>query len=158
MLEGLTMFWAYISLGQFLIIWSGNLPEEITFFNNRFNGALDLVGAMIIVGQFLVPFLALLSFNVKRKPEQLLNVAWWILVFSAIDIWWQVTPFFRVGMKMEYMMAYLYDLAAFLCIGGFWLFFFLRNLLKFAQDGALVAQHDQRLLDEVRALEAGHAH
>ena len=56
MLVGLTMFWAYISLSQFLIIWSANLPEEITYYVNRFTGPLVLVGAFLIIAQFLVPF------------------------------------------------------------------------------------------------------
>jgi hypothetical protein len=158
MLEGLTMFWAYISLSQFLIIWSGNLPEEITFYTNRFNGALDVLGGLLIVGQWLFPFLLLLSFNIKRKPEQLVPVAWWIFIFSAIDIWWQVTPFFRVGLKMEDIPAYALDLGAFAGIGGLWLFFFLRNLGDFGREGLLVPLHDTRLVEEKRALEAGHAH
>ncbi|MDX1932111.1 MAG: hypothetical protein SFU56_05870 [Capsulimonadales bacterium] len=158
MLEGLTMFWAYVSLSQFLIIWSGNLPEEITFYNNRFAGALVYLGAALIICQFLVPFIALLSYNWKRNPRTLNATAWWIFVFSAVDIWWQITPFFRVGLKVEDMPGYLLDLGAFAGVGGIWLFLFLGNLLAFARDGVLVPRHDTRPAEEKAALEAGHAH
>lgn len=157
MLIGLSMFWAYVSLSQFLIIWAANLPEEITYYINRFNGWLVYVGAFLIVAQFLMPFLALLSYNVKRSPEKLLPIAVWIAVISALDIWWQITPFFRVGMRMEHIWDYALDFGAFAGIGGIWVWLFCQNLIGFAKDGALVPAHDTRLV-EAKIAEMGAHH
>ncbi len=88
----LTMIWAYFSLSQWLIIWSGNLPEEITFYLRRNSGTFLLVGAANIILSFFVPFLALLSGNTKRSPRLLAAVAVLVLIMRVVDIFWVVIP------------------------------------------------------------------
>jgi hypothetical protein len=141
LLLGFTMFWAYVNLSQFLIIWSGNLPEEIVFYANRFTGPLVGIGALIIVGQFLAPFLMLLSGRTKRTVGVLKNVALLILVMRVIDVWWQVTPFFRAGSGPQYLLHYGLDILAWLGIGGVWLGLFIGNL----RGNTLLPAHDTRL-------------
>ena len=72
---------------------------------------------------------------------------------SAIDIWWQVTPFFRVGLKVEDIPAYLLDFGAFAGIGGLWTALFMGQLVNFAKDNALMPLHDTRLIDDKLAME-----
>jgi hypothetical protein len=150
---GFTMFWTYVSLSQFLIIWSGNLPEEITFYINRFNGPLVYLGAFIIFGQFFAPFTALLSGKAKREPKLLFKIAAWILTMRLIDVFWQITPFFKTELTMANFGAYALDLGAFAFVGGVWVWGFVHNLKK----NPLLPRHDTRLQERVISmLEGGH--
>lgn len=157
MLLGFTMLWAYITLSQFLIIWSGNLPEEIPFFINRFNGPMVYVGAFLVVFQFFVPFLALVSGRTKREPTLLLFVARMVVCVSIIDVFWQITPFFKVGLSMENLPGYLLDFGAWAGIGGIWMWIFLGNLIKFGRENALLPLHDTRLQEDKIYMESHHA-
>lgn len=148
MMLGFTMVFGYFTLSQFLIIWSGNLPEEIVFFVQRFDGPLVYVGLAIVVCQFFGPFLALLSGKAKRTPELLIKVAAWIFLFRIVDVWWQVVPFFKANAAIATTLHV--DAAALLFIGGVWLYFFVRNL----KQGELLPLHDTRLQDTKLALEA----
>ena len=148
MMLGFTMIFGYFTLSQFLIIWSGNLPEEIVFFVQRFEGPLVFVGLAIVVFQFFGPFLALLSGKAKRTPELLIWVAGWIFCFRIVDVWWQVVPFFK-GPSVVLSTIWI-DLAALLFVGGVWLILFVRNL----KQNELLPLHDTRLQDTKLALEA----
>ncbi|MBB6051074.1 hypothetical protein [Armatimonas rosea] len=147
MMLGFTMVFGYFTLSQFLIIWSGNLPEEIIFFVQRFEGPLVWVGAAIVVFQFFGPFLALLSGKAKRTPELLIKVAGWIFCFRMLDVWWQVVPFFKGPSQLSTVWI---DIAALLFVGGVWLYFFFRTL----KQNELLPLHDTRLQDTKLALEA----
>ena len=147
MMLGFTMIFGYFTLSQFLIIWSGNLPEEIVFFVQRFEGPLVFVGLAIVVCQFFGPFLALLSGKAKRTPELLIKVAAWIFFFRIVDIWWQVLPFFKSASQLWSIWM---DLGAFLLVGGVWIVAFVRNL----KQHSLLPLHDSRLQETKAALEA----
>ena len=146
-LLALTMFWGYITVSQFLIIWSGNLPEEIPFYINRFTGPMVYVGAFLVVGQFFFPFLMLIGMRNKRKPENFFRIAAWIVFVSIIDMVWQITPFFKVGFTWDNIGWYALDFAAFAFVGGVWVTLFTADLIKTAQRNALIPLHDMRLVD-----------
>ncbi|WP_309718764.1 hypothetical protein [Armatimonas sp.] len=148
MMLGFTMIFGYFTISQFLIIWSGNLPEEIVFFVQRFEGPLVFVGLAIVVFQFFGPFLALLSGKGKRTPHLLIIVAAWIFFFRTIDVWWQVVPFFKSA-SIAFSTLWI-DLAALVFIGGVWMIFFVRNF----KQTELLPLHDTRLQDTKLALEA----
>ncbi|HWM92416.1 MAG TPA: hypothetical protein VN493_16750 [Thermoanaerobaculia bacterium] len=120
------MLWAYFSFSQFLIIWSGNLPEEIHFYLERFLHGWGLVALALVVFHFALPFVLLLSRDLKRNARRLAWVAGLMLVMRWVDLLWQVEPAFHVQHPALYW-AYL---AAPVGIGGIWLFFFLRELRK----------------------------
>jgi len=92
-----SMIWAYFTFSQFLIIWSGNLPEETEYFKHRLAGMWNGMGTIVVLCQFLAPFLLLLSGNTKRTPSILLKVA--VLIFAArfLDLYWNIVPFFVKG-------------------------------------------------------------
>lgn len=142
-----TMFWAYLSLSQYLIIWSGNLPEETSYYFRRQNGgtlgAWNVMGAFLLIGQFFAPFLMLLSSRAKRTSTLLIKVAVWILVFRVIDTYWTVTPFFyTVGPGSDIpVQAYLAQAGSFLAIGGLWYSLFVWRLKQVP----LLPQHEPRL-------------
>ncbi|HEY4183764.1 MAG TPA: hypothetical protein VGP07_01795 [Polyangia bacterium] len=85
-------FWTYIAFSQLLLIWIAGLPEETPFYITRFAMGWVPFGVILIVGNFFVPFGALLSRSLKRSPKQLAYVAVWILFVHYIDILWLVMP------------------------------------------------------------------
>ena len=126
MLLMLTMVWAYFSLSQWLIIWNGNLPQEIVFYVHRFQGYWLYVGAFIVIFQFFVPFLALLSGKTKRYPGLLSTVALWLMFMRLTDLTWHVLPIFHNGSLGMIVLAY----AAALAFGGLWFALFVSFLSR----------------------------
>lgn len=86
------MLWAYFSFSQWLITWSGNLPDETNFFIQRIHGAWGYVAFAIILGHFAIPFCLLLSRGLKRNSAKLIYVAAWMFLMRYIDIYWNVEP------------------------------------------------------------------
>lgn len=85
-------FWTYIAFSQLLLIWIAGLPDETPFYITRFSRGWAGVGILLIVGNFFIPFGALLSRSLKRSPTQLAWVARWILFIHLVDIFWLVMP------------------------------------------------------------------
>ncbi|MBW3600029.1 MAG: hypothetical protein KY475_22500 [Planctomycetes bacterium] len=111
------MVWAYFSFSQFLIIWSGNLPEEATWYLDRSQHGWQWVIVLVALLHFALPFLLLLSRDVKRNPRIILLVAGGLLVMRMLDLLWVVAPSFH-GHGWS---GILLDVAAWLGIGGVWL-------------------------------------
>jgi hypothetical protein len=119
-----TMLWAYLSFSQYLIIWSGNLQEEIPWYVTRSSGGWSGIAVALIVFHFAVPFLLLLSRFVKRRTLWLGVVAAVQFVMSVMDIFWLTVPAFeRSGPQFHWM-----DWAAMLGIGGIWIWRFTASL------------------------------
>jgi hypothetical protein len=97
MLFAFTCFWGYMAVSQYLLIWYGDLPAETTWFFHRWNGAWTVLSIALIIGHFIVPFLALLSFPSKTDPKRLKFMSVWILAVHFLDVYWMIMP----GMKVE---------------------------------------------------------
>jgi hypothetical protein len=124
MMFAFTMFWAYVSFSQYLITWSGNLPEEISWYLARFRGGWGWVAAAVLLFQFALPFLMLLSRQANRNPRTLGAAATLLVAMRFVDVAWLVLPAFSPGVfRIGWM-----DLAAPIGLGGLWLAFFVRNL------------------------------
>jgi hypothetical protein len=118
------MLWAYFNVSQLLIIWSANLPEEIPFYLERLHGAWAPVSIALLLGQFVLPFLLLLSRDLKRSPSKVRWIAMIILFMRIVDLAWTVGPVFRhEGSSLSWI-----DFAAVLGMGAPWLFLFWSNL------------------------------
>ncbi|HLM81827.1 MAG TPA: hypothetical protein VK302_14575, partial [Terriglobales bacterium] len=117
------MVWAYFSFSQWLIIWAGNLPEEITWYFRRLHGGWQFVGLFLIVFHFFVPFFLLLSRPFKRDITRLVWLAGWMLVARYIDLFWHIEPSFS-----ETFTVTLADLAIPFAMGGIWIAYFCHNL------------------------------
>lgn len=117
------LLWAYFAVSQLLIIWSANLPEEIPFYLERLHGPWAPISIALLIGQFVLPFLLLLSRNLKRNPRAVARVALFILLMRVVDIAWTIGPVFRSGSSLHWL-----DFAIVLGIGCFWLPLFWRNL------------------------------
>ena len=124
LLLAFTMLWAYLSFSQFLIIWSGNLPEEIPWYIERMHGGWGIVSLALVVGHFALPFLLLLSRDLKRNARWLARVALFIILMRLVEIIWLVAPVFeRHGFPVHWM-----DLAIPAGLAGVWLLMFARHL------------------------------
>jgi hypothetical protein len=89
-----TCFWTYIAFSQLLLIWIAGLPEETPFYIVRFSPGWRFMGIFMIFGNFFLPFGALLSRSLKRDPNKLGIVAFWILLVHLVDIYWLIMPTF----------------------------------------------------------------
>jgi len=116
-----TMFWGYFSLSQFLIIYSGNLPEEIIYFLRRMEGVWLAIGTILVCCQFFAPFLFLLSGNTKRNPNLLRAVAILILTMRVLDHFWTTLPYFQAYGHAAPFSSYWVAIPAFLAVGGAWI-------------------------------------
>jgi hypothetical protein len=126
------MLWAYFSFSQFLIIWSGNQPEEIPWYINRLSGAWKLVAGAIILFHFVLPFFLLLPKKANRNPRMLVSVAAIVIVMRYVDLYWLVGPQVSHG-EGTTVAAFHFswmDIAAPLGVGGIWLWYFLTQLKK----------------------------
>jgi hypothetical protein len=116
LLFAFVMLWAYVSFSQFLIIWSGNLPEEIPWYLRRSRGGWVILPTILAAFHFALPLVLLLSRTVKRRRKTLLAVSLWLLFMRFADVYWMVMPAYREKLGGHWM-----DLAAFLALGGLWL-------------------------------------
>jgi hypothetical protein len=133
----LTMLWAYISLSQYLIIWMGNIAEEVPWYIKRISGGWGVIGWAIVAGHFAVPFLLLLQRGNKRNPQRLRSVAIFLLVMRVIDLYWVVMPAFHEGSIHFNWMAPV----ALLGIGGVWV----AALMWGLKDKPLMPLYDPRM-------------
>lgn len=115
------MLWAYLCFSQFLIIWSGNLPEEIIWYTRRLRGGWAAVALLLVIFHFALPFLLLLMRDVKRKVRRLQAVAFGLLAVRLVDYFWVVMPSQNApGVRLHWM-----DVAAPVGIGGIWIALFI---------------------------------
>jgi len=134
------MLWAYLSYSQFLIIWSGNLKEEIPWYMVRAFGGWGAVAVILMVLHFAVPFLLLLQKGVKRRLARLSFVAGMLIVLSLVDVYWLVAPAFGGGPRVRAS-----DILTVLGIGGIWIGTFVWQV----QTMPLLPLHDPRFAAEL---------
>jgi hypothetical protein len=122
-----TMLWAYMHLSQFVIIWSGNLPEEIPWYIRRSHGGWQYVAIAVVLFHFVLPFLMLLSRDLKRNVGSLAVIAGLVFGFRFLDLFWLVAPDLADHGHAAGFRFHLLDLAAGLAVGGAWLWLFARE-------------------------------
>jgi hypothetical protein len=118
------MLWAYFAFSQYLIIWSGNLPAEISWYLHRLQTGWRAVGLTLILFHFSAPFVVLLSRRAKREPDLLVRIAIGVLMVRLIDLFWLIAPeFHRTGISVSWL-----DVVLPLTLGSIWLACFIRQL------------------------------
>jgi hypothetical protein len=118
-----TMVWAYFNFSQWLIIWAGNLPTEITFYMRRLHGGWQFVELFIVIFHFAVPFAILLSRSFKRDIRKLVWLAVWMLFMRWLDLLLIIEPNFSQTMRIT-----IADIVVSVAIGCLWMGYFFRNL------------------------------
>lgn len=116
--------WAYLAFSQYLVIWTGNLSDEIPWYLRRLENGWQAVALILVVLHFVVPFVLLLSPRVKRSAGSLKLVAALVFVMHLIDVFWLVIPALRPnGLAVSWT-----DIAAPVGIGGLWVAVFVWQL------------------------------
>jgi hypothetical protein len=147
LLLAFTMLWAYMSFSQYLIVWSGNLTEEIPWYLRRSEHGWRWLAGLLMVFHFFVPFFLLLFRMNKRVSQNLWKVAALLLVMQWLNDVWLIMPAFpQAGWG-----TLLFLPAATVGIGGVWIAVFARRLAQ----RSLLPRHDP-LLAEVLVHEGAH--
>lgn len=111
------LLWTYLAFMQYFIIWSENLPHEISWYLPRVESSWKWVGIFLIAFHFFVPFIVLLSRRAKRTTSILVSVAAAVMVVHLVDTFWLVVP----SLRTQGFQLYWTDFAVPLGIGGLWL-------------------------------------
>jgi hypothetical protein len=144
----LIILWMYMMLAQFIIIWSGNLPEHIVWYLRRIGPAWKTLAALLVAFHFLAPFLILLSRLTKQKAPVLIKVAFGILFMRFLDLFWLIAPELNEGVFRVHVLDAIVPVA----LGGVWVYFFAGYLS--AQ--SLVVKHDPRFEHVLNGGEGSH--
>jgi hypothetical protein len=114
LLFGFVVWWGYIAFSQYMLIWYGNIPEETAYYLKRQTGPWAAVSLALLFGQLLIPFLGMLSREVKRRRLLLGFWAAWLLAFHWLDVYWLVMP----NLSPDRLPAGPIDLCLLIGIGG----------------------------------------
>lgn len=140
---GFIVIWAYMSFSQYLIIWAGNLPEEIHYYLDRTSSTLyNVIIGLLMLGHFFFPFLILLQRKVKYNIQRLRLVCYWVLAMRLVDIFFIFNPAFHHG---ESVGAPIGEIIVYACVlvgfGSIYFWYFLGQLSKMS----LLPTNDPRL-------------
>ncbi len=142
------VFWAYVSFSQYFLIWYANITEETSYFLLRNTGNWNIANIALVFGHFALPFLFLIRSDVKKKPGLMIPITIYLFVLHALDHYIIVAP--ERGPSLTHgnslfsggSVVWL-DLLAFVTVGAFFAFVFLRSLTKFS----LYPHRDPRIIE-----------
>ncbi len=150
LLFAFTVFWAYVSFSQYFLIWYANITEETRFYLTRNTEGWQAVSIFLLLGHFIVPFLLLLSQQLKKNTSYTTLGCLWMLFMHVVDMYWNVIPergpSLGIGVVVPY--AWVQDIAAFCAVFGIMGFLYLRGLAKFS----LYPWRDPRLIESVNVI------
>lgn len=119
------LFWGYIVFSQFIIIWTGNLPDEADWYVVRSTRGWQWLTNFVILFHFAVPFCLLLSQKLKRDPRRFLRFCCVLFVIHFAELFWLMEPQKGSGIYLN-----PFDIILPALIGACWFWFIgdLRNL------------------------------
>ncbi|HMP40806.1 MAG TPA: hypothetical protein PKA05_10535 [Roseiflexaceae bacterium] len=142
--------WAYINFSQYLIIWSGNIPEETFWYGHRLEHGWEVPALMLLFGHFFVPFFLLLSRHAKRNINFLSIMAAYMIGIELVFVFWTIMPsFYPDGFHIHWL-----DVVMLVALGGLWLGVYARNLAS----RSLLPLHDGRLELLAQQQQSRHGH
>ena len=142
----------YLAFAQFLIIWSGNLPEEIPWYMNRIQGHWGVLLTMDFIFHWLIPFSLLLSKDIKKNKKRLIRVCQWMIFAKAFDLFILVEPNFKdAARNLHFSWGILEYVAVPVAMVSLWLAYYCWNLTT----RPMVQTNDPHLAE---ILEPEHAH
>ena len=128
LLLAFTLAWTYFNFSQYMLIWIGNLPEEIPYHLKRTREGWGWYAALAVVFHFPIPFLLLLFRRVKSNPVALGRIAIMLLAVVFIDVMWWIAPSMSHAHLPKFY--WLMDVAVTVGIGGIWMALFFWHLKK----------------------------
>ncbi len=149
LLMAFIMLWGWFTLSQWLIIWSGNLPDEISWYLDRTRGGWQHWAVFMVIVEFFIPFALLLSRDLKSNWRTLRWIALWLVAARYIDLYYIIMPGFE-GRKAHFHYSWL-DFVVPMGMAGLWLAYFFWNL----KQRPLLALNDDHV---TILLEEGHEH
>jgi len=132
------MLWGYAEFSQYLIIWSGGVPGEISWYLSRQQGGWYAAALVMIAALFVCPFLALLGRANKSRLDRLAPIAGLILAGRALELFWLIKPAYPAAAPALHWL----DGAAALALGGGWLAIGLGSLSRRATIVGVLAPED----------------
>jgi hypothetical protein len=142
----------YLGFAQFLIIWSGNLPEEIPWYLDRIRGHWGVIITLDFIFHWLIPFSLLLSRDIKRNKKRLTRVCQWMIFAKAFDLFWLIEPNFKdAARNLHFSWGILEYAAVPVAMVSFWIAFFCTRL----KSRPLVQTNDPHVAE---ILEPEHVH
>lgn len=146
------VFWAYVTFSQFFLIWYANITEETSYFLLRNTGNWNVANIALVFGHFALPFLFLIRSDVKKKPALMIPITIYLFILHALDHYLIVAPergpSLTLGSEAGASLfpsgsVVWYDLLAFVTVGAFFLFVYLRMFTK----NSLYPCRDPRILE-----------
>jgi hypothetical protein len=142
----------YLAFSQFLIIWSGNLPEEINWYMDRIKGGWGVIVTLDFIFHWLIPFTMLLSRDLKRNKKRLVRVCQWMIFARAFDLFWLIEPNFKdAARNLHFSWGILEYIAVPVAMVSFWVAYYCTQL----QSRPLMQTNDPHVAE---ILEPEHAH
>ena len=119
----------YLAFGQFLIIWSGNLPEEIGWYLDRIRGHWGVIITLDFIFHWVIPFSLLLSRDIKRNKKRMVRVCQFMIFAKAFDLFWLIEPNFKdAARNLHFSWGILEYAAVPVALSAFWMAVFFGNL------------------------------
>jgi hypothetical protein len=142
----------YLGFCQFLIIWSGNLPEEIPWYIDRIRGHWGIIITLDFIFHWLIPFSLLLSRDIKRNKKRMIRVCQWMIFAKAFDLFWLIEPNFKdAARNLHFSWGILEYIAVPVAMVSVWVAYYSHNL----KTRALVQTNDPHVAE---ILEPEHVH
>lgn len=124
---GFTMIWSYATFSQYMLIWAGNMPEEIIYYKKRLEGGWEWMAYALIIIHWFLPFVILLFRGVKTDPKKMRAMCCLLLLICMTDVIWWIVPAY----PHEHGWAHLpMAVAAIVGVGGLWCWAFFGQLKK----------------------------
>lgn len=143
----------YLNFAEFLIIWSGNIPDELPWYLNRIHGGWWTICSLDFICHWLVPFCLLLSRDLKRNKSKMIWLCCWMLFARLVDMFWLIEPNFKgaAGNLVGEPLSILAYVTVPLAVVGFWSAWYMTKLME----RPLIVVNDPHLEE---MLEPEHAH
>src|SRR5271154_752579 len=144
----------YLTFAEFLIIWSGNVPDEIPWYLNRIHGGWWVICSADFICHWLIPFCLLLSRDLKRNKTKMIWLTCWMIFARCVDMFWLIEPNFKDAagnLHIQDNIGILAYITVPACVLSLWGAYYLTELMK----RPLVNVNDPHL-EEI--LEPEHAH
>ncbi len=123
----------YLCFAEFLIIWSGNVPDEIPWYLHRIRGGWWVICSLDVICHWVIPFCILLSRDIKRSKAKMIWVCVFMLLARLIDMFWLIEPNFSDAAGNLHLSGNIGILAYVtvpIAVVAFWMFFYLNELAK----------------------------